>query len=98
LDNANKYSPQAPQITVSSWEEEGWLAISITDKGQGISKANQEKIFERFFRVSTGNLHDVKGFGLGLSYVKEIVEAHGGILSLDSKLGEGSTFIVRLPK
>lgn len=98
LDNANKYSPHAPQITVSSWEEEGWLAISISDKGQGISKANQEKIFERFFRVSTGNLHDVKGFGLGLSYVKEIVEAHGGMLSLESKLGEGSTFIVRLPK
>jgi two-component system phosphate regulon sensor histidine kinase PhoR len=98
LDNANKYSPDAPQITVSSWEEEGWLAISISDKGQGISKADQEKIFDRFFRVSTGNLHDVKGFGLGLSYVKEIVEAHGGLLSLNSKLGEGSTFIVRLPK
>lgn len=98
LDNANKYSPEAPMITVSSWEEEGWLAISISDKGQGISKSDQEKIFERFFRVSTGNLHDVKGFGLGLSYVKEIVEAHGGMLSLDSKLGEGCTFIVRLPK
>ncbi len=98
LDNANKYSPQAPMITVSSWEEEGWMAISISDKGQGISKSDQEKIFERFFRVSTGNLHDVKGFGLGLSYVKEIVEAHGGLLSLESKLGEGSTFIVRLPR
>lgn len=98
LDNANKYSPDSPMITVSSWEEEGWLAISVSDKGQGISKADQEKIFDRFFRVSTGNLHDVKGFGLGLSYVKEIVEAHGGMLSLESKLGEGSTFIVRLPK
>jgi two-component system phosphate regulon sensor histidine kinase PhoR len=98
LDNANKYSPERPQITLSSWEEEDFLVFSVSDRGQGISKADQEKIFDRFYRVSTGNLHDVKGFGLGLSYVKEIVEAHGGSISVKSKLGEGSTFIVRMPK
>jgi two-component system phosphate regulon sensor histidine kinase PhoR len=98
LENATKYSPRAPEITLRSWEEEGAFCMSVSDKGLGIPKADQARIFDRFFRVGTGNLHDVKGFGLGLSYVKEIVEAHGGTISVESKVGEGSTFVVRMPR
>ncbi|MEO1450026.1 MAG: HAMP domain-containing sensor histidine kinase, partial [Bacteroidota bacterium] len=97
LDNANKYSPDAPHITLKTWSEEGAICVSVQDQGLGISKADQAEIFTRFFRVSTGNLHDVKGFGLGLSYVKEIVEAHGGDIRVQSVLGAGSTFTVQLP-
>ena len=97
LDNANKYSPDHPQITVRTQAGENGLEIRVTDQGLGISKADQADIFTRFYRVSTGNLHEVKGFGLGLSYVKEVVEAHGGQVSVESALGKGSTFILRLP-
>ena len=96
LDNANKYSPEAPDILVSTENRNGELLITVTDKGCGIPKSMQEDIFTRFYRASTGNLHDVKGFGLGLSYVKEIVEAHGGSVSVASKPGAGSTFTVSL--
>ncbi|MFK7971421.1 MAG: sensor histidine kinase, partial [Bacteroidia bacterium] len=98
LENATKYSPSQPIIGLRSWEEGDTLCISVSDRGLGIAKADQGRIFDRFFRVSTGNLHDVKGFGLGLSYVKEIVEAHEGTIEVASKLGEGSTFTVRLPR
>ncbi len=97
LDNANKYSPEAPEILLRSYNEAGQLVISVQDRGLGISKAEQARIFTRFYRVSTGNLHDVKGFGLGLSYVKDVVEAHGGSISVQSAPGRGSTFVVRLP-
>lgn len=98
LENANKYSPQAPVITLRTWNEDEALCLSVADHGLGISKADQVRVFDRFFRVSTGNLHDIKGFGLGLSYVKEIVEAHQGTISIESKLGEGSVFTIRLPR
>lgn len=97
LDNANKYSPEIPEIWVKTENTENGILISIKDNGIGISKANQKKIFDKLFRVSTGNLHDVKGFGLGLSYAKDIVEMHGGNILLESELGKGSVFTVYLP-
>ena len=97
LDNANKYSLEAPIISVKTRNEKDIFIISVKDRGQGISKAEQAQIFDRFYRVSTGNLHEVKGFGLGLSYVREIVEAHGGRVSVSSVLGKGSTFEIILP-
>ncbi|MCX6273166.1 MAG: HAMP domain-containing sensor histidine kinase [Bacteroidetes bacterium] len=97
MDNANKYTPKRPHIIISSADGEEGVMITVEDNGIGISKSNQKKIFDKLFRVSTGNIHDVKGFGLGLSYVKFIVEKHGGHISVESELGKGSKFIVFLP-
>jgi len=97
LDNANKYSPRKPLITINTQDQNEGILISITDNGIGISKANLKKIFEKLYRVHTGDVHDVKGFGLGLSYVKFIVEKHGGKVSVESEPGKGSTFRIWLP-
>ena len=97
LDNANKYSPENPKIEVITSNTRGGVQVSIKDYGLGISKEAQKQIFDKFFRVHTGNLHDVKGFGLGLSYVKAMVDAHGGTIKVDSKLGDGSNFILIFP-
>ncbi|RYU93281.1 sensor histidine kinase [Emticicia agri] len=97
LDNANKYSPENPDITIKTENEDEFLKITIADKGLGMTKDQLNKIFERFYRVPTGNLHDVKGFGLGLSYVKKMVESHQGMIQVESKIGEGSSFEVYLP-
>jgi len=97
LDNANKYSPSAPQIEVSTENSSRGILVHIKDNGIGISRANQKKIFDNLYRVSTGNIHDVKGFGLGLSYVKAIVEKHGGYVSLESELRKGSRFSIFIP-
>lgn len=97
MDNANKYSPETPHITVKTQNVSGGVQISVEDKGIGISKDARKYIFDKFYRVPTGNVHDVKGFGLGLSYVKSIVTAHGGHIQVKSELGKGTTFIVFLP-
>ncbi len=97
LDNANKYSPEKPKITISTENSSKGVIIKIIDNGIGISKANQKKIFDKFSRISTGNVHDIKGFGLGLSYVKAIVTKHQGSIEIESELKKGSVFTVFLP-
>jgi len=97
IDNAIKYSKDAPEISISTRNKDKGIVMSITDNGIGISKEDQKMVFERFFRVHTGNVHNVKGFGLGLSYVKRIADAHGGQVSVDSSLGKGTKFEVYLP-
>lgn len=98
LENASKYSPEILDITVKTWNERNGIIISVEDKGVGISHENQKHVFKKFYRVHTGNIHDVKGFGLGLYYVKTIVEAHDGTVSLHSELKKGTRFEIFLPK
>ncbi|MBV6440537.1 MAG: sensor histidine kinase [Haliscomenobacteraceae bacterium CHB4] len=98
LDNANKYSPEQPDITIGTRDVPMGVEISVTDKGIGISKDARKHIFDKFYRVHTGNIHDVKGFGLGLSYVKAIMTAHKGLVDVKSEPGKGSTFILTFPK
>jgi two-component system, OmpR family, phosphate regulon sensor histidine kinase PhoR len=97
LDNANKYATNKPEIIVITEDSYSGLLLSVKDNGPGISKANQKKIFEKLYRIPTGNIHNVKGFGLGLSYVKTIVERHGGNISLESEMNRGTKFTVYLP-
>lgn len=97
LDNAVKYCPSEPIIIVSTTSDDSGTTINIKDNGIGISKENQKKIFDQFYRVPTGNIHNVKGFGLGLSYVKKIAEAHNGNITVESKPGQGSTFSIYIP-
>jgi len=97
VDNAIKYSGDEPQIHIQTFNKNDFFCLSIADQGIGISKEDQKKVFEKFYRVSTGNVHDVKGFGLGLSYVKLIVEQHNGRIHLSSELGKGSKFEVQFP-
>ena len=97
IDNANKYSPESPVITIRTEDDAQGITLSVTDRGMGMSKEELGRVFEKFYRVPTGNRHDVKGFGLGLSYVKSMVEAHQGRVLATSTLGKGSTFTVYLP-
>jgi two-component system phosphate regulon sensor histidine kinase PhoR len=99
LDNAVKYKkPDSElQLTVKTWNDQGKLHISIQDNGIGIKKEDLKKIFEKFYRVHTGNLHDVKGFGLGLAYVRKIITDHKGTIRAESELNVGTKFIIVLP-
>ena len=103
LDNARKYSEQAPEIIIKTSNEKNGICISIKDNGIGISAEAQKQIFDKFYRVPTGNVHNVKGFGLGLYYVKYMLEEHGGRVRVESRARmeneseSGTTFIVYLP-
>ncbi len=97
IDNALKYSPQQAEIKVEIENENGQLALRIQDRGMGIPKAYQDKIFDKFFRVPTGDAHNIKGHGLGLSYVASVIQKHQGSIALDSEPGKGSLFTVKLP-
>ena len=97
LDNAVKYSKEEPIIDVASWNKNGSLCVSVKDHGIGISKEHQRQIFERFYRVPTGNVHNVTGFGLGLHYVKKIVEAHDADITVESTVNKGTKFTIIFP-
>jgi two-component system phosphate regulon sensor histidine kinase PhoR len=97
LDNAIKYTEESPQIVLKTRNIPNGIELLVQDNGMGISKSNQKRIFEKLYRVPTGNVHNVKGFGLGLSYVKTVVEKHGGMIGVNSELKKGSTFYIRLP-
>ena len=98
MDNANKYSRENPVIRVEAWDDANQAVVTIQDQGIGMTRDAIKKIFDKFYRVPTGNVHDVKGFGLGLSYVKTMLEAHKGEIHVQSEPGKGSTFTINLPK
>lgn len=97
IDNAVKYSTGKPELLIETYNSDHTIIILVSDKGAGIEKEYHEKVFEKFFRVPSGNIHNVKGFGLGLAYVKKIIELHGGTIGLESEKGEGTTFTLILP-
>ena len=97
LDNANKYSTEKPEISVTTRNVGNGVEVIVKDKGIGMSKEARKHIFDKFYRVHTGNLHDVKGFGLGLSYVKAMMTAHRGTIDVKSEPGKGSSFILFFP-
>ena len=99
VDNALKYGKEdvPPVITVSTYNEKNQIIVVVKDNGLGMSKDTMSKIFDKFYRAHTGDVHNVKGFGLGLNYTKKMVEAHHGSIEVNSTLGVGSTFTVRLP-
>jgi two-component system phosphate regulon sensor histidine kinase PhoR len=97
LDNAIKYSDGAPVITISTSNEDKMIILNIRDEGIGMDVNTQKHIFEKFFREQSGNIHNVKGHGLGLSYVKKVIELHGGDIKLISKIRKGTTFVISVP-
>jgi len=98
VDNAIKYGGESPRLTVRSWNEPGALHVAFTDNGIGISREHIGKVFDKLYRVPTGNVHDVKGFGLGLSYVHAVMQQHGAEIDVVSVPGEGSTFTLVFPQ
>ena len=97
LDNAIKYSDSPPEIKITTANKPRGVLISVEDKGIGMTKNIQNKIFEKFYRQTSGNIHNVKGFGLGLSYVKAVTDANRGTIAVHSEPGKGSKFDVFLP-
>lgn len=97
IDNAVKYSTPGTPIDIVTSNHHGEVAVSIVDRGMGIAPSHQKHLFKKFYRVPSGNVHDIKGFGLGLHYVKKILQMHGGNISVKSALGKGSTFTFQLP-
>jgi two-component system phosphate regulon sensor histidine kinase PhoR len=97
IDNAIKYSDGKPVIEITTHSTKNSIIIQIADNGIGMSKETVKRIFEKFYRAHTGNLHNVKGFGLGMSYVKTVIDAHKGKIKVESTLGKGSTFIIEMP-
>ena len=97
LDNAVKYGGSNPQITIGGRRKGDQFHLYVADQGPGISKEHQDRLFEKFYRVPTGDVHDVKGFGLGLFYVHQICRAHGWKIHIESKVGDGTTFHLRMP-
>jgi two-component system phosphate regulon sensor histidine kinase PhoR len=98
IDNALKYAEIKPEINISLKQNNKQIQVDVSDNGIGIDAVHQKMLFKKFYRVPTGNVHDVKGFGLGLNYVRIIVKAHGGVVNCHSKLGKGSTFSLIFPK
>jgi two-component system phosphate regulon sensor histidine kinase PhoR len=98
IDNALKYSKGNPNINIELASISGELQLSVSDKGIGIEADYIDKIFDKFFRVPSGDHHNIKGYGLGLSYVAEVVRKHNGTIQLETELGKGSRFIIKLPK
>jgi signal transduction histidine kinase len=97
IENALKYSKN-PQITINLIEEKETISLTVMDNGLGIAKEYQSKVFDKFFRVPQGDVHDIKGYGLGLSYVKSVVEKHNGTITVESEINQGSTFKITLFK
>ncbi len=98
IDNALKYSKNEPKISILLEQQNGQLNLSVEDNGIGIAHEHQQRIFEKFYRVASGDVHNIKGHGLGLSYVANVVRKHGGSIDLSSEPGEGSRFVVHLPR
>ena len=96
IDNALKYSPNQPIINISTVNDNNEIVIKVSDNGIGMSKAVQKRVFEKFYREHTGDLHNVKGHGLGLAYVQKIIDEHDGKVFVDSEKDKGSTFTIRL--
>jgi two-component system phosphate regulon sensor histidine kinase PhoR len=97
LSNAVKYSDKQPEIDIEGFTQDNGICIKVSDNGIGIKRIDQKHVFDKFYRASTGNIHKFKGLGLGLYYVKKIAEAHGGDVTVNSRVGKGSTFTVTLP-
>jgi len=97
LDNATKYTPRKPEIRITTENSNLGITLSVKDNGTGISKQEQKKIFDKLYRISTGNIHNVRGFGLGLSYVKAIVGEHHGKITIESEINKGTLFKIYLP-
>ena len=97
IDNAIKYCKTTPNIIIRTTDSNKHLLLEVEDNGIGISPEHQKRVFQKFFRVPTGNVHDVKGFGIGLNYVKSIIEAHKGNIKLESDLGKGCIFKIAIP-